>query len=73
VMDLNSDGYVDYREFLTGLLRIYCSTFEQKTRFVFEIYDFDADGYVSKEDISTILSYMPVTKTTQVDGEGMFT
>jgi Ca2+-binding EF-hand superfamily protein len=72
-MDLNGDGYVDYREFLTGLLRIYCSTFEQKTRFVFEIYDFDADGYVSKEDISTILSYMPVTKTTQVDGEGMFT
>ena len=73
MMDLNGDGYVDYREFLTGLLRIYCSTFEQKTRFVFEIYDFDADGYVSKEDISTILSYMPVTKTTQVDGEGMFT
>ncbi len=28
VMDLNNDGYVDYREFLTGLLRIYCSTFE---------------------------------------------
>jgi Ca2+-binding EF-hand superfamily protein len=72
-MDLNGDGYVDYREFLTGLLRIYCSTFEQKTRFVFEIYDFDADGYVSKDDISTILSYMPVTKTTQIDGEGLFT
>jgi Ca2+-binding EF-hand superfamily protein len=40
-MDLNNDGYVDYREFLTGLLRIYCSTFEQRTKFVFEIYDFD--------------------------------
>ncbi len=40
-MDINNDAYVDYREFLTGLLRIYCSTFEQKTKFVFEIYDFD--------------------------------
>ena len=73
VMDLNNDGYVDYREFLTGLLRIYCSTFEQKTKFVFEIYDFDSDGLVSKEDISTILSYMPVTKNTPVESEGKFT
>ena len=72
-MDLNSDGYVDYREFLTGLLRIYCSTFDQKTKFVFEIYDFDGDGYVSKDDISAILSYMPVTKSIPVQGEGKFT
>jgi Ca2+-binding EF-hand superfamily protein len=72
-MDLNNDGYVDYREFLTGLLRIYCSTFEQRTKFVFEIYDFDGDGLVSKDDISTILSYMPVTKNIPVLGEGKFT
>ena len=72
-MDLNSDGYVDYREFLTGLLRIYCSTFEQKTKFVFEIYDFDQDGYISKNDIQTILSFMPVMKNTPVTGEGKFT
>ena len=73
VMDLNNDGYVDYKEFLTGLLRIYCSTFDQKTKFVFEIYDFDGDGYISKEDISTILSYMPLTKITPCAGEGKFT
>lgn len=69
-MDLNTDGYVDYREFLTGLLRIYCSTFEQRTKFVFEIYDFDGDGMISKEDITTILSYMPVAKTEPETGEG---
>ena len=62
-MDINNDGYVDYREFLTGLLRIYCSTFEQKMKFVFEIYDFDQDNLISKTDIQTILSYMPVMKT----------
>ena len=61
-MDINNDGYVDYREFLTGLLRIYCSTFEQKMKFVFEIYDFDQDNLISKTDIQTILSYMPVMK-----------
>lgn len=72
-MDLNNDGYIDYREFLTGLLRLYCSTFDQKTKFVFEIYDFDGDGNISKQDISTILGYMPVTKSTPVLGEGKFT
>ena len=73
MLDLNGDNYIDYREFLTGLLRIFCSTFEQKTKFVFEIYDFNGDGFISKEDIATILSYMPVTKSEPVTGEGKYT
>ena len=60
VMDLNSDGYVDHKEFMTGLLRVFCSNFEGRTKLVFDIYDFDNDGYISKEDISAILSYMPI-------------
>jgi Ca2+-binding EF-hand superfamily protein len=73
VMDLNGDTYIDYKEFLTGLLRIYCSTFEQRTKFVFDIYDFDSDGYISKDDISTILSYLPVSKLIPIASEGKFT
>lgn len=72
-MDLNSDSYIDYREFLSGLLRIYCSTYDQKTKFVFEIYDFNNDGFVTKDDISTILGYMPVNKNNNIIGEGKFT
>lgn len=73
VMDLNNDAYVDYREFLTGLLRIYCSTFDQRTKFVFDIYDFNGDGYISKDDITAILNYMPIVKADPVHGEGKFT
>jgi Ca2+-binding EF-hand superfamily protein len=72
-MDLNQDSYIDYREFLSGLLRIYCSTYDQKTKFVFEIYDFNNDGFVTKDDISTILGYMPGVKTSNLPGEGKFT
>lgn len=72
-MDLNIDGYIDYKEFLTGLMRIYLSNFDQKMKFVFEIYDFDSDGYISKNDILTILRYVPVVSNTQVAGEGKFT
>ena len=56
VMDLDDDGYLNSKEFLSGLLRFYCSDFDQKMKFVFEIYDFDTDGYITKSDISTIIS-----------------
>ena len=60
VMDTDKNGYLDQREFLTGLFRVFCSNFNQKADLVFEIYDFDGDGLVTKNDISTILSSLPV-------------
>jgi len=51
ILDLNNDNYVDCKEFLTGLIRIYCSPFDQKTKLVFDIYDFDSDGLIAKDDI----------------------
>ena len=41
VLDSDANGYIDQREFLTGLFRIYCSNFDEKADFIFEIYDFD--------------------------------
>ncbi len=60
VLDSDGNGYIDQREFLTGLFRIYCSTFDEKADFIFEIYDFDNDGFITKVDISTILASLPV-------------
>jgi Ca2+-binding EF-hand superfamily protein len=59
-MDTDKNGYLDQREFLTGLFRLYCSSFDEKIEFIFEIYDFDHDGFISKNDISTILASLPV-------------
>lgn len=47
VLDVDKDEYLSQKEFLTGLLRLYCSKFNQKINLVFEIYDFDADGLIS--------------------------
>jgi hypothetical protein len=75
VLDTDNNGYVDQREFLTGLFRVFCSTFDEKTDFVFEIYDFDGDGFITKEDVSTILSSLPVInfESTGISTEGKFT
>ena len=60
VMDKNNDNYLDQREFLTGLFRLYCSSFDEKVEFIFEIYDFDNDGFITKNDISTVMASLPV-------------
>jgi len=77
VMDEDKNGYLDQREFLTGLFRLYCSSFDEKTEFIFEIYDFDGDGFITKNDVSTILSSLPVINFKNNAGsheiEGKFT
>ena len=43
---------------------------------MFEIYDFDTDGFITKNDISTIMSSLPVINFEQDEKgkkEGIFT
>ena len=75
-MDTNNDDYLDQREFLIGLFRLYCSSFDEKVEFIFEIYDFDRDGFISKNDISTVMASMPVINfknlSQDIEREGKF-
>ena len=76
VLDVDQDEYLSQKEFLTGLLRLYCSKFNQKINFVFEIYDFDGDGMISQKDILTLLTSMPsvrMTGETNIRSEGKYT
>ena len=38
-------------------------------------YDFDSDGYITKEDVRLILSHIPIVNTVnnKTDAEGTFT
>ena len=60
VMDENAVGFVDHREFLNGLSRVFTSSFDEKHKLVFDIYDFDNDGFISKDDITVVLNYLPI-------------
>ncbi len=42
------------------MFKIYYSKLESKIKLVFDIYDFDQDGLISKEDIRLVLSYVPI-------------
>jgi Ca2+-binding EF-hand superfamily protein len=47
-----------------GMKILFCEGFEKSSKFIFDLYDFDKDGYITKEDIRVVLSYVPL-KTQQ--------
>ncbi len=39
-------------------MKLFCSTFLDKCELVFALYDSDADGLISKQDIIAVLSHL---------------
>ena len=60
VLDLNKDGFLSPREFIQGLTTIFCEEICTLIEFIFLFYDFDYDGFITREDIHVIMSYIPV-------------
>jgi Ca2+-binding EF-hand superfamily protein len=69
LLDANNDEYIDLREFVYILFKIYYSDFDTQVKLVFDIYDFDKDGSITKEDVRIILSYIPILKEKKTKGK----
>lgn len=63
VLDLSKSDFIDLREFVHGFFKVYYSNLETKIKLSFDIYDFDRDGYITKEDVRLILSHIPIVNT----------
>ena len=77
VFDRDNNQSLDFPEFLTGLGMIYHGTVEDKKKFLFDLYDLDGNGEVSKDELLTMLSYIPaafrVLELHDIDEEAMAT
>ena len=49
---------LEFNVFKTGMNTLFCDNYYYILRFIFDFYDFDDDGRISKEDIRVILSYV---------------
>mgnify|MGYP003297585194 CR=1 FL=1 len=63
LFDLNKMEYIKVEDFITGMTNLYTGDFNYLCQFVFDLYDFDKDGLISKEDVRIVLSYIPLRKT----------
>jgi len=70
LFDGDKDGFVKKHEFVDGLCKLFASTFDETLKLVFELFDFDSDGKVSKEDIRTLLSHVPLAQLLEFSAPG---
>jgi hypothetical protein len=56
----NKKKFIHKSDFVKGMVNLFTGDFNFLTKFVFDLYDFDGDGWISKEDIQVLLSYIPI-------------
>ena len=55
----NKEGLTE-EEFVDGFFKLYMGTFQETSKIIFNLLDFDKDGVIKKEDVKLILSYLPL-------------
>ena len=60
VLDDDKDGFLNQKEFILGMNRLYNSNFDDTVKLIFEILDFNRDGLIEKDDVKMILGLLPL-------------
>lgn len=62
VFDTDKDGFLSLQEFYDGMITLFAKPFDELSAFIFNLYDSDLDGRITKEDIKSIMQYIDIDK-----------
>ena len=60
VFDKDKDNFLNQKEFIYGMNRLYNGNFDETLKLIFEILDFNHDDYIEKDDVKMILGLLPL-------------
>ncbi len=63
IFDKENTGYIDFNSFNNKMNNLFLGEFFKTSKIIFNIYDFDNDGKILKEDVRLILSFLPLKKS----------
>ncbi len=58
--DEDKDNYLNPKEFVFGMNKLYNGTFAETLEIVFSLLDFNNDGIIEPDDVGMMLSYLPL-------------
>ena len=57
VFDSRNEGFLQIEDFTSNMLKLFSGDYDTLINFIFDFYDFDKDGKITKEDVRIVLSF----------------
>ena len=71
VLDIKNTTVLSLNDFVKGMKTLFCGSYEETVRFIFNFYDMDNDGIINKEDIRIVLSYITLDDSPDIKSSGI--
>ena len=60
VLDVNNHSSLTEDDFVTGLLNLFLGDYKALVKIMFNMYDYNRDGKISKKDVKIVFNYIPL-------------
>ena len=63
LFDKQNNNYLGYNDFAEGMITLFSESYDNLIKFIFNFYDFEKSGKITREDIKVVLSYIPLSNS----------
>ena len=60
VLDVNNHSSLSEEDFVSGLLNLFLGDYKSLVKIMFNMYDYNRDGKISRQDVKIVFNYIPL-------------